>query len=230
MRSPDAAEFLPILKRGRHRRPNQGACFMEFASYLAGERWSDHPACTHSLLAALARQVNDEISDDGRQTLLSIVPDVIGLTTDDVRADVLIALRAAATALPVVAEERQLVLALAVLNCERLLAELDGRPRDSMTARGQAAFAAAPGAARWARKHGGIHTSRRVFRRQAAPAIVRCSVEGIGQACVRHPERLLRELLVGAIEDCRTCVAAPAVARPVRESRESQESQPSVSA
>jgi len=28
---------------------------MEFASYLAGERWSDHPACTHPLLAVLAR-------------------------------------------------------------------------------------------------------------------------------------------------------------------------------
>ncbi len=28
---------------------------MELASYLAGERWSDHPACTHPLLAEAAR-------------------------------------------------------------------------------------------------------------------------------------------------------------------------------
>jgi hypothetical protein len=27
---------------------------MEFASYLAGERWSDRPACTRPLLAELA--------------------------------------------------------------------------------------------------------------------------------------------------------------------------------
>ena len=30
---------------------------MEFASFLAGERWSDHPACTHPLLAGVARDV-----------------------------------------------------------------------------------------------------------------------------------------------------------------------------
>ena len=32
---------------GRHRNPRKGACFMEMASFLAGERWSDHPQCTH---------------------------------------------------------------------------------------------------------------------------------------------------------------------------------------
>jgi hypothetical protein len=30
--------------------PGQGAYFMELASLLAGEQWSGHPACTHSLL------------------------------------------------------------------------------------------------------------------------------------------------------------------------------------
>ena len=52
-------ELVPVLSRGKHRSPRHGACFMELASYLAGERWSDHPACTHPLLAALARDVND---------------------------------------------------------------------------------------------------------------------------------------------------------------------------
>src|SRR5262249_23591033 len=51
--------FVPVLSRGKHRSPRKGACFMEFASYLAGERWSDHPPCTHPLLAALARHVTD---------------------------------------------------------------------------------------------------------------------------------------------------------------------------
>src|SRR5437868_1404715 len=110
MKPLPSIEFLPLLTRGKHRSPRHGACFMEFASYLAGERWSDHPACTHPLLASLARQVNDRISDDARQTLLDVVPDVIGLTTDDLRVDALIALRAAATALPVVSEERQRVM------------------------------------------------------------------------------------------------------------------------
>jgi hypothetical protein len=51
-RQPPA--LLPLLSRGKHRSPLKGACFMEFASMLAGERWSDHPACTHPLLAAVA--------------------------------------------------------------------------------------------------------------------------------------------------------------------------------
>jgi hypothetical protein len=72
--------LLPMLSRGKHRRPRTGACFMEFASLLAGERWSDHPACTHPLLAAVARHVNDYTSDAGRPRLADLIPSVIGLT------------------------------------------------------------------------------------------------------------------------------------------------------
>ena len=93
-----STEFLPLLSRGKHRRPRQGACVMEYASYLAGEKWSDHPACTHPLLAELARQVNDFTSDDARQALVELVPDMIGLTGSDLRIDLRIALRAARTA------------------------------------------------------------------------------------------------------------------------------------
>jgi hypothetical protein len=48
---------------------------------------------------------------------------VIGVTGSDLGIDVRIALRAAATALPVVAEDRQRIMATAVLTCERLLSE-----------------------------------------------------------------------------------------------------------
>ena len=72
--------LVPMLTRGKHRSPRKGACFMEFASYLAGESWSDHPRCTHPLLAAVARLVNDNTSDDGRQRLTGLIPSVIGLT------------------------------------------------------------------------------------------------------------------------------------------------------
>jgi len=53
-----APELMPVLSRGKHRNPRRGACFMEMVSFLAGERWSDHPACTHPLLAEMARLVN----------------------------------------------------------------------------------------------------------------------------------------------------------------------------
>src|SRR5690606_28388350 len=117
---------MPVLSRGRHRNPKRGACFMEFASYLAGERWSDHPQCTHPLLAFLARGVNDFTGDDGRQRLAPLIPSVIGLTGSDPRLDVVLALRAATTALPVVAESRQRALASGVISCDRMLAALGG--------------------------------------------------------------------------------------------------------
>lgn len=76
---PAAPDGLPLLVAGRHVRPADGACFMEFASVLAGERFSDHPRCTHALLAALARAVNDTVDDATRQQLLPLVPTVIGV-------------------------------------------------------------------------------------------------------------------------------------------------------
>jgi hypothetical protein len=105
-------ELIPQLSRGKHRSPRKGACFMEMASYLAGERWSDHPACTHPLLATLARLVNDHTTDAGRGELIELVPSVIGLTSDDPHVDVQVTLRAATTALPVASAERQRVLAV----------------------------------------------------------------------------------------------------------------------
>ena len=111
--------LLPMLSRGKHRNPRKGACFMEFASLLAGERWSDHPACTHPLLAAVARHVNDHTSDAGRQRLAGLIPSVIGLTGDDLHIDARIALGSATMALPVVAADRQRVMAVSVLSCDR---------------------------------------------------------------------------------------------------------------
>ena len=125
-RSAGVPDVVPQLSRGKHRSPRKGACFMELASFLAGERWSDRPSCTHPLLAALARLVNDHTTDDGRDALGPLVPSVIGLTSDDPRVDVRIALRAAVTALPVAAAERQRVLAVSILAAQRALVDLDG--------------------------------------------------------------------------------------------------------
>jgi hypothetical protein len=198
-------DLVPQLSRGKHRHPRKGACFMEFASYLAGERWSDHPACTHPLLAALARLVNDHTSDEGRQRLVELIPSVVGLTGDDARIDVHIALRAATTALPVVAHQRQRVLAVSVLTGERVLADLEARAPDSLQERSQQALAQVPDAAAWAREFArGVRDapSVRSFRRQAAPVMVSHAVTGIAQACVPDPDRMLHDLLAGAIDDC----------------------------
>jgi hypothetical protein len=197
-------EQLPILSRGKHRNPRKGACFMELASYLAGERWSDHPACTHPLLAALARSVNDYTSDAGRPRLAVLIPSVIGLTGDDPHVYVRIALCCARAALPVVAVEQQRVMAVSILACERVLADLDRRPPGSLEEASRWSLEQVPHAAQWAgRFTRGVRTSFGGFRRHAAPSIVSGAVEGIARACIPEPDEMLRDLLLEAINHCR---------------------------
>jgi hypothetical protein len=181
---------------------------MEFASYLAGERWSDHPTCTHPLLAGLARLVNDHTSDVARPLLAPLIPSVIGLTGDDPRVDARIALRCAVTALPVVAAERQLAMAVSALAAEHVLASLEGRPEGSLSESTRLALAQVPQASRWAYEfRRGVRISAKGFRRYAAPNTVQLAVRGIAQACVQDPDALLRGLLTGAIADCQAVLA-----------------------
>ena len=195
--------LMPILSAGKHRSPRKGACFMELASLLAGESWTDHPSCTHPLLAAVARDVNDRTSDAARQQLAGLIPSVIGLTSNDLHVDARIALLCATTALPIVAAERQRTMALAVLVCDRVLADLDGRPAARLEEQNRLALAQAPDAARWAERFpGGRLIAPQVFRRRSAPSIVSAAIDAIALACVSAPDKILRDLLVGAIDQC----------------------------
>jgi hypothetical protein len=215
-RDAHVPELFPQLSRGKHRSPRKGACFMEMASYLAGERWSDHPVCTHPLLATLARLVNDHTTDAGRGELIELVPSVIGLTSDDPHVDVQITLRAATTALPVASAERQRVLAVSVLAAERVLSDLDGRPDSELQSRSRSALAQAPDAADWAgRFTQAMGTTPRGFHRYGAPNTVRHAVVGIAQACVPDPDAILRGVLAAAIDDCTTYVEQDVVERDV---------------
>lgn len=200
---PHAPDLVPVLSRGKHRSPRKGACFMELAGYLAGERWSDHPPCTHPLLADLARSVNDLTSKARRFRLAPLIPSVIGLTGDDLHIDAAIALRCAYTALPVASAERQTVLAASILSTERLLAELDDRPAGTLGEASRRALESAPyAAAREAADSARSAGTRRGFRRHAAPATVRCATNGVAQACIDDPDSLLFDMLWGAIHDC----------------------------
>jgi hypothetical protein len=212
MATTTAPELMPVLSRGKHRNPRRGACFMEMASFLAGEPWSDHPACTHPLLAELARLVNDSLTDRLRPRLNPLIPAVIGLTSDDVHVDAAIALRSALAALPIAAASRQNVLATAVLGCERFLAELDGRERDSLSPQSREVLDEVPAAAGWARSFSsGSTASERTFRRQTAPHILNIAVQGIAQACAPDVEQRLVDLLAATIADCQALVRAERV-------------------
>jgi hypothetical protein len=196
-------ELVPVLSRGKHRSARRGACFMEMASYLAGERWSDHPSCTHALVASAARLVNDNTSDENRSRLADLIPSVVGLTTTDPRADVRIALRCATSALPVAPAERQNVMAVSVLASERALALLDGREPGALRPSSVAALETAPRAAAWAREFvGRFNASADEFQRSATPHIVRMAVESIVESAAPDSDEHLHALLVGVIEEC----------------------------
>lgn len=196
-------ELMPILSRGKHRNMRQGACFMEMASFLAGERWSDHPQCTHPLLAEVARLVNDRTSDHQRHGLAILIPSVLGLNGNDLRIDAWIALRCATTALPIASEERQKALAVGVVTADSVLAVTDARPVGSLEPISRDALDAAPRAAEWGRHFARqTGTSVQGFRQHAAPTTVRVAVRSIAEACVPDPDDVLRRLLTEVIEDC----------------------------
>jgi hypothetical protein len=173
---------------------------MEFASYLAGERWSDHPACTDPVLAALARAVNDLVSDTRRQELLGDVPRVIGLTASNVGM-MRVAASAAISALPVSSMHRQPARAVGL---RAALGSLNDAGVDvsELKARAAAAFASAPGAVDWLARHPEFNTSIPVARQERAGLeIVRVAACGIAEACVWDADDRLIATLRTAIEE-----------------------------
>jgi hypothetical protein len=195
---------LPVLSRGKHRNPRRGACFMEYASLLAGEPWSDHPACTHPLLAAIGRHVNDCTTDANRSRLAPLIPSVIGLAPTDPRIDPRLVLACVRHALPVVSDERQHVLAVALLTAERMLDELEGRPAGTLDEASRQTLDDVPQAARWARRFtAGSRRLPRDFGRRVAPRAIGCAIEGVALACVKEPDDLLHRILTDAIDECR---------------------------
>ena len=70
------------LSHGSHKSPDEGMCVMEAAAWIAGEDWTDHPACVSPMLAALCRLLNDVWDDEGRQRLKPFVARAVGTAGD----------------------------------------------------------------------------------------------------------------------------------------------------
>ena len=70
------------LTHGAHTSPDDGMCVMEAAAWIAGEEWTDHPACVSPILAALCRLLNDAWDDEGRQRLKPFAARAIGTARD----------------------------------------------------------------------------------------------------------------------------------------------------
>lgn len=84
----DKLDELGPLARGGHD-PGRTACIMEAAAYVAGEDWSDEPACVCPVIAAFARGLNDDMPDNLRDELLRpLIPIVVqtkGTRDDELR-------------------------------------------------------------------------------------------------------------------------------------------------
>jgi hypothetical protein len=66
------------LSRGRHYSPKSGACVMELASMLAGERFTDRPRAVCPVIASFLRAYNDLAPAAWRQDLVAGASRVVG--------------------------------------------------------------------------------------------------------------------------------------------------------
>ncbi len=210
MHPTSAPEGLPVLSRGKHRTPRKGACFMEMASVLAGERWSDHPSCTHPLLGYLARLVNDETSDRHRGDLATLIPSVVGVRGGSIAWTIAVSSAVAGRAVTQVPEPTQRVLAAGLYRAEQL-ADDPVVQRDI-----RAALQSVPGAVAWVHQFatpGPVTPAQ--FTRHSAPTMVRCSVQGLVAAGDPARDAILRDLLEVGVAAARSHEpAAPTAPEP----------------
>src|SRR3954453_5670034 len=66
------------LSPGRHESPARGACVLELASMLAGERFSDHPQAVCPVLAGFLRSYNDLLPETNLDELYPYAALVVG--------------------------------------------------------------------------------------------------------------------------------------------------------
>ncbi len=66
------------LCRGKHSSPAQGVCVMELASMLAGEPFTDRPACADPVIGGFLRAYNDTVDRERRQDLYAVAAQVVG--------------------------------------------------------------------------------------------------------------------------------------------------------
>lgn len=193
-RTPLVPNSVPVLAAGKHRRPQSGACFMEYASYLAGERFSDHPACTHPLLASLARNVNDHLSDDARQRIVPLIHRVVGLTGDHPLIAPALSIHAATTAIPVAAYEHQKALVVGLLRALRELEDQRGEEAARLRALATNGLEFCPSATAWAQQFVARPWGRGQHFNRAAPHVINLAVVSTAESLDAD------ELLCGLLE------------------------------
>ena len=207
---------LPVLGRGKHRSARRGACLMEYASLLAGEPWSDSPACTHPALAALARAVNDCTTDAGRQQLVELAPLLAGTPGPAAvrrRSDPLgplLARRAVLHALQVTTGVRRRTLLVALLGAHAACPPTPCADDDAVRALLREPDLDVRSAVRFLEGLADPQT----YNLRGVTTALHLSVRAVVDAAGPRADALLRQMLVEAVDQARRSpVVRPVVAR-----------------
>jgi hypothetical protein len=181
---------------------------MEYASVLAGERFSDSPRCTDPVLAAVARCVNDYSTDAARQRLAPLAGD---LTTangagDDVR--VRMVRRCLIAALRHTSGPRREVVVVALLGLDRAAAGHSHGWDDTMLSLDTevALLGAGADAAAAAGYVADLPVCVDEHSRRALPVDIEMAISTIAQHAADADEVLYR-LLVECLDDYRAALA-----------------------
>lgn len=75
---PERSHQTVTIRRGKHASPDRGACVVELASMLAGERFSDHPPTVCPVIAGFLRGYNDLMPEQDLPQLYPIAARVVG--------------------------------------------------------------------------------------------------------------------------------------------------------
>ena len=75
---PERSHQTVTIRRGKHASPDRGACVVELASMLAGERFSDHPPTVCPVIAGFLRGYNDLMPEQDLPELYPIAARVVG--------------------------------------------------------------------------------------------------------------------------------------------------------
>jgi len=182
--------MMELLGRGAHASPRDGCSILEYASVLAGERWSSRPQSVHPALADAADMVNDLMTDDRRRLLAPLAPWLPGTNTANPRTWPAVTEVCVRAALAHASQPVELRLRTDLDATRHWLAEAtqpaDGRRRAPWAGRRQR---------RWAR-----HAIR------SALLAVAASADQADDADAR-----LRQALVDCINECRRLAGEPAV-------------------
>ena len=75
---PERSHQTVTIRRGKHASPDRGACVVELASMLAGERFSDHPPTVCPVIAGFLRGYNDLMPEQDLPELYPIAGHTVG--------------------------------------------------------------------------------------------------------------------------------------------------------